>query len=62
MGKHGVRCLRNLLPKLIYVSSGRLCCAMNGDFEKYGKSNAMTFAWYIWEKGYAGEPIVRWFN
>lgn len=49
-------------PKYIYVSSGRLCCAMNGDFEKYSKSNAVTYAWFIWEKGYTGEPIVRWFN
>ena len=49
-------------PKYIYVSSGRLCCAMNGDFEKYSKSNAVTYAWFIWEKGYTGEPMVRWFN
>ena len=62
MGKHDVKCSKKLLPKLIYVSSGRLCCAMNGDFEKYGKSGAITYAWFIWEKGYEGEPIVRWFN
>ncbi len=49
-------------PKYIYVSSGRLSCAMNGDFEKYSKSNAVTYAWFIWEKGFQGEPIVRWFN
>lgn len=49
-------------PKKIYVSSGRLRCAMNGDFEKYAKSNAVTYAWFIWEKGFKGEPIVRWFN
>ena len=49
-------------PKRIYVSSSRLCCAMNGDFEKYSKANAVTYAWFIWEKGYKGEPIVRWFN
>ena len=49
-------------PKLIYVSSGRLRCALGGDFERYAKSNAVTYAWFIWEKGYTGEPIVRWFN
>ena len=49
-------------PKTIYVSSGRLCCAMNGDFDKYSKSNAVTYAWFIWEKGFRGEPTVRWFN
>lgn len=49
-------------PQYIYVSSGRLRCAMNGDFEKYAKSNAITYAWFIWEKGFSGEPRVRWFN
>lgn len=49
-------------PRYIYVSSGRLCCAMNGEFERYSKSNAITYAWFIWEKGYSGEPRVRWFN
>lgn len=49
-------------PSRIYVSSGRLCCAMNGDFKKYSKSNAVTYAWFIWEKPFSGEPIVRWFN
>lgn len=49
-------------PKVIYVSSGRLRCAMNGDFEKYAKSNAVTYAWFIWEKGYYSEPRIRWFN
>lgn len=49
-------------PKYIYVSSGRLCCAMNGDFERYSKSNAVCYCWYVWEKSYTGEPIVRWFN
>jgi len=23
-------------------------------------SSTMAFAWFIWEKGYDGEPIVRW--
>lgn len=49
-------------PKYIYVSSGRLRCAMNGDFERYAKSNAVSYAWYVWEKGFTGEPVVRWFN
>ena len=39
-------------PQTVYVSSGRLKCAMNGDFEKYAKSNAICYAWYVWQKGY----------
>lgn len=49
-------------PKTIYVSSSRLVCALNGDFEKSAKSNAVSYAWFIWEKGYTGDTIVRWFN
>lgn len=51
-------------PKVIYVSSSRLQCARNGDFEKYknGVGTAIAYAWFVWEKGYKGDPVVRWFN
>ena len=39
-------------PQTVYVSSGRLRCAMGGDFEKYAKSNAICYAWFVWRKGY----------
>lgn len=47
-------------PKYVYVFSERQSCAMNGDFERYAKSNAICYAWFIWEKGFIGEPIIRW--
>ena len=37
-------------PRFIYVASGRLQCAMNGYFGKYSKANAISYAWFIWEK------------
>lgn len=51
-------------PKIIYVSSSRLQCAKNGDFLTYkkGTGTAIAYAWFIWEKGFHGEPIIRWFN
>lgn len=49
-------------PKAIYVSSSRLSCAKNGDFEQYKNGTAIAYAWFIWEKGFDGEPVVRWFN
>ena len=51
-------------PKMIYVASSRLLCAKNGDFAKMkaGGGSAVAYAWFIWEKGYKGETIVRWFN
>lgn len=48
-------------PKVIYVSSGRLRCAKGGDFAN-ATGNAVCFCWYIWEKGYKGDTVVRWFN
>lgn len=51
-------------PRVIYVSSSRLQCAKNGEFEKHqnGVGKAIAYGWFIWEKGFKGEPIVRWFN
>lgn len=48
-------------PKRIYVSSSRLYCAKNGDFSK-PYSSAVAYAWYLWEKGYQGETIIKWIN
>lgn len=48
-------------PKIIYVASSRLNCAMNGEFEKY-PSSAVAYAWFIWEKGFNGDTVVKWFN
>lgn len=48
-------------PKVIYVSSRTIRCAKNGDFDN-ATGNASTYAWFIWEKGYTGETVLRWFN
>ena len=48
-------------PKTIYVSSSRLLCVKNGDFTMKG-SSAVAYAWYIWEKGYKGDTVIKWFN
>ena len=53
----------NYPPKTIYVSSSRLMCAKNGDFETMAASgSAVAYAWYVWEKGYVGDPAIKWFN
>ena len=51
-------------PKIIYVSSSRLLCAKNGDFESMRKSggSAVAYAWYVWEKGYIGDTVIKWIN
>lgn len=50
--------------KAIYVSSSRILCAKNGDFEqmKKGGGSAVAYAWYEFEKGYFGKPIIEWIN
>ena len=51
-------------PKTIYVSTRRINCCKNGDFSREQRSNnsAQAYAWYIWEKGFAGDPVIKWFN
>ena len=51
-------------PKRIWVSSSRILCAKNGDFERMikGGGSAMAYAWFVWEKGYEGDTVVKWFN
>lgn len=46
-------------PKCLYVFSGRMGCALNGDFESQSQS-AIAYAWYIWQVGYKGYPIIKW--
>lgn len=46
-------------PKYVYVNSARQCCAMNGEFEKYN-ATALCYCWFVWQKGFKGEPIIRW--
>ena len=51
-------------PKTVYVSSSRLLCAKNAEFKKMieGGGSAVAYAWYVWEKGYKGETVLKWFN
>ena len=50
--------------KTLYVSSSRLQCAKNGDFQKYSKGvgTAVAYGWFVWEKGFSGDPIIKWIN
>jgi len=51
-------------PKTVYVSSSRITCAKNADFEKMKQSggSAACYCWYVWEKGYKGSTTLKWFN
>lgn len=53
---------RKYPPKVVYVSRSRLKCVKGGDFESRGHSSAVAYAWFVWEKGFTGDPIIRWIN
>lgn len=60
-GKRRAEFFRCNPPIRVWVSSSRLKCAMNGDFDSVG-SSATAYAWFIWERGFKGHPEIRWFN
>lgn len=51
-------------PRYLYVFRKRMCVFNNGvEFDpKTGKPWATTLcnAWYVWQKGWSGEPVIRW--
>ena len=50
-------------PKYIYVFTKRQNPWRNGSpVDEKGKpwSSTMCFAWFVWEEGFKGEPIIRW--
>lgn len=60
-GKRRRKMFDTMPPKRIWVSSSRLKCAINGDFDNMTGS-ATAYAWFIWEKGFHGDTIIKWFN
>lgn len=63
-GKERKKMFTKYPPKTIYVSSSRIQCAKNAEFQrmKEGGGSALAYAWYVWQKGYTGETIVKWIN
>ena len=52
-------------PKTLYVSSSRLLCAKNGDFDKARTelgAGAVAYAWFVWQKNYMGKTNIKWIN
>lgn len=58
-GKQRRRMYQITPPQRVYVSSSRLRCGMNGHFEG---TSAVAYAWFVWVKGYKGDPVIKWFN
>ena len=49
-------------PKYVFQFSERVLCAKNGRFEEMiaGGGSAVAYAWFVWEKGYNGDTIIKW--
>lgn len=60
--KRYVKIFKQTPPRHVYVFSERVECAKNAEFERMreGGGSAVAYAWFVWEKGYKGETIVRW--
>jgi len=63
-GKTRKELFKKYPPQKIWVSSSRIMCAKNGDFNslKVSGGSAVAYAWFVWEKGYNGQTIIDWFN
>ena len=44
--------------KFVYIHTTRIACTMPNIQGK--PASAIAYAWYVWEKGYTGETIIRW--
>ena len=63
-GKKRGSFFKDFPPKTVYVSSSRLLCAKNGEFDKMiaGGGSALAHAWFIWQKGFHGDTVIKWIN
>lgn len=48
-------------PKTIYVFRNRVDCWKNG-IKPDKPSKAVCYAWFVWEKGFKGDPVIKWIN
>ena len=45
-------------PKFVFIFSERIKCEKDGIKSKNG--SMMCYAWFVWEKGYHGNTILKW--
>lgn len=64
-GKKRGTFMQNSPLKTVYVFKSRQNPLRNGSpVDENGKpwASTMAFAWFVWEKGYKGEPIIKWLD
>jgi hypothetical protein len=45
----------------VLISAGRVNILPPGAVDK-GHSGTVAYAWYVWERGYRGDPGIKWFT
>ena len=63
-GKKRKKFFKENPPEFVFVSSSRLLCAKNADFDgmRDGGGSAVAYGWFVWEKGYLGKTTIEWVN
>ena len=46
-------------PKTIYVFINRQSASKVDDFTV---SSAVAYCWFVWEKGFKGDPVIKWIS
>ena len=51
-------------PRFVLQCTERMLCAKNADFEgmRRGGGSAVSYAWWVWQKGWEGETVLGWVN
>lgn len=50
---------RDQPPRTVYVFTNRQVSDKNDDFNK---GSAVSYSWFVWEKGYQGPTEIKWIN
>lgn len=58
-GKNRRQMFEKYPPRVVYVSTSRLSCGKNG---VEWMPSCICYAWFVFVKGFHGDPIIRWFN
>ena len=47
-------------PKYVFQFIKRMNCLNGGEEEKSSTSSAVSYCWFVFEKGYTGDTIIKW--
>lgn len=48
--------------KYVYVYSKRALCSLNGDENNSATGSAVCYAWFCYQKGFEGDPVIKFID